>query len=115
MAHISKQIVRIALLVLLFQFVCPAFLPIVTQQETVSKETTISKMHTSIVVPLLLKEKDEKEDTESLSDSGAAALLDFSSHGNNLTAVHDNKQSEVLQEHCLTRLPLFKIFCTLLI
>lgn len=115
MTGISKQIVRIALLVMLFQFVCPAFLPIVTQRDAVSKETTVSVQHTSIVIPMLLKEKDEKENAEFSSDSDAAPLLDLSSHSLNLTAAHDNKHAEVYEEHGVTHPPLFRMFCTLLI
>jgi hypothetical protein len=115
MIGISKQIVRIALLVMLFQFVCPAFLPIVTQQDTVSKDMTIRVQHTSIVVPLLLKEKDEKENAESASESDVAPLLDLSSHSFNLTAAHDNKHAEVYEEHGIAHPPLFRMFCTFLI
>ena len=61
MIAVTRQIVRLALFVMLFQFICPAFLPIVTQRDAVSKETSVSQQHTSIVIPLLLKEKDEKE------------------------------------------------------
>jgi Na+-translocating ferredoxin:NAD+ oxidoreductase RnfG subunit len=115
MIGVSKQIVRIAILVMLFQFVCPAFLPIVTQRDAVSKETTISEQHTSIVVPLLLKEKDEKENAEFTSESDATPLLDLLTHSINLTAAHDHKHAAVYEEHGTTRPPLFRMLCTLVI
>ena len=115
MTGVSKQIVRIALLVMLFQFVCPAFLPIVTQRDAVSKETTIGVQHTSIVIPLLLKEKDEKETAEFTSDSDATPLLDLLTHSINLTAAHDHEHAAVYEEHSTTRPPLFRLLCTLLI
>jgi len=115
MIGVSKQIVRIALLVMLFQFVCPAFLPIVSQRDAVSKETTISEQHTSIVAPLLLKEKDEKENAEFTSDSAATPLLDLLTHSINLTAAHDNKQASVYDEHGMPRPPIFRMLCTLVI
>lgn len=115
MINVTKQIVRTALFVMLFQFICPAFLPIVTQRDSISKETSVSTQHTSIVVPLLLKEKDEKENAEFTSDSDAAPLLDLSSHGSNLTAAHDNKHAAVYEEHGIARPPLIRMLCTLLI
>lgn len=115
MSSISKQIVRIALLVMLFQFVGPAFLSVATQRESVSKETTIGIEHSSIVVPLLLKEKDEKESTQASSNSQLALLIDLSSHVLNLTAAHDNKHAKVYEEHGIAHPPLFKVFCTFLI
>ena len=115
MIAVNRQIVRLALFVMLFQFICPAFLPIVTQRDAVSKETSVSQQHTSIVIPLLLKEKDEKENAEFTSNSDPAPLLDLSSHSINLTAAHDIKHAEVYEEHGLTRPPLFQMLCTLVI
>jgi hypothetical protein len=115
MIGISRQIVRVALLVLLFQFVGPAFLPVITQEISVSKETTISVQHTSIVVPMFLKENDEKESAAFSSESAATPLLDLSSHSFNLTAVHDNKHAEVYEAHGVLHPPLITLFCTLLI
>jgi hypothetical protein len=115
MIGVSRQIVRIALFVMLFQFICPAFLPIVSQRGAVSKETTVSQQHTSIVAPLLLKEKDEKENAEFTSNADPAPLLDLSSHSINLTAAHDIKHAEVYEEHGITRPPLFQLLCTFMI
>jgi|GEM_PF-1862044 hypothetical protein len=110
----SKQIVRIVLLVMLFQFVGPSFLPITTQREAVSKETTIGIQHTSIVVPVLLKDKDETENTETTSHPVLALLIDLSSHVINLSAAHDNKHS-IHEKQGITHPPRFRVFCTLLI
>jgi len=113
MLRISKQIVRIALLVMLFQFVCPAFISIVVQQIPTSKEVTFSVQHTSIVAPMLLKEKDEQEKEEFLFVSDSALLLDFTSHSINLTASHNNKSAGVTEVHSTLHPPLLTMFCTL--
>jgi len=116
MLRTSKQLVRIALFVMLFQFVCPAFISIVVQQIPTTKETAFSTQHTSIVAPMLLKEKDEKESAEEfLSVCNSTTLLDFTSHGSNLTAAHDNKHADISERDTLILPPLFTMHCALLI
>ncbi|MGC3948038.1 MAG: hypothetical protein QM762_26610 [Chryseolinea sp.] len=97
---------------MLFQFVAPTFLPITTQRETISRETIIGIQHNSIIFPLLLKEKDEKESGETSSQPDLTVLIDLSSHVVNLTAAHDIKHSEVYEEHGIAHPPLFQMFCT---
>jgi len=113
MLSISKQVVRIALMVMLFQFVCPAFMSIVVQQIPTSKEITFSVQHTSIVAPMLLKEKDEQENEEFLVISNSAPLLDFTSHTINLIASHDNKSAAITEVHSTIQPLPFTMFCTL--
>lgn len=115
MLKLSKHIVRVALLVMLFQFVCPAFLSIVVQQIPTDKETSFSVQHTSIIAPMLLKEKDEQEGSEVLVDTKFAPLLDLSRHSSNLTASHKNKYSDFDEGDGLTQPPLFTMFCSFLI
>lgn len=115
MARMSKLFVRTVLPAMVFQLVCTAFLAVAMPQGTVSGDIAFSKMHASVAVPLLLKDNDENENTESLSDVDAAALLDLSRHSNNLTAFHGSKLVQVIGMGSLTSLSLFKRFCTLLI
>jgi hypothetical protein len=115
MFRISKQIVRIGLLAMLFQFLSPAFVPLVTQEVPTSRPIAFSVQHSSLIVPMLLKEKDEKEDSELFSISDSPPLLDLTSHTFNLSAAHKIKYSIASAEHGLLQPPLFSLFCTLLI
>lgn len=115
MLKLSRHIVRMAIVVMLFQFVCPAFISIVVQQIPSSRETCFSVQHTSIVAPMLLKEKDEQESSEFVVETNCAPLLDLLSHSSNLTATHQDKYSESREEHPLAQPPLFTMFCSFLI
>ncbi|HMG88699.1 MAG TPA: hypothetical protein VK589_01530 [Chryseolinea sp.] len=115
MLRTSKYIVRIAIALLLFQFVSPAFIPLVVQGISTPKETAFHAQHSSIVAPTLLKEKDEKEDSKISTITEPAQILDFSSHSFNLTVSHSNKYSKSAEEFAFTQPPRFALFCTLLI
>jgi hypothetical protein len=79
---------RVTLAMILFQFFAPSLLPCVVQKASPSKTTSVHTPHRSIVVPLLLKEKDEKADEHVSSGPNLAAILDFASHSLNLKATH---------------------------
>ena len=111
----SRQVVRIALLVMLFQFICPAFLPIRAQHDQVSAKVTVSVEHSALVIPWLLKEKDETEINESVSDSETAPLLDLTSHSLHLTATHGHVHGHRYEGNSVANARLFSMFCTLLI
>jgi hypothetical protein len=98
MVRISKQIMRLALLLMLFQFFAPAFLPLVVQQVPNTKITSIHVQHSALVAPLLLKEKDEKEHDDFASISNLAPLLDLTAHSINLTASHKGKHNYFHQD-----------------
>lgn len=115
MSRISKQLVRIGLLAMLFQCLSPAFVPLVTQEIPTSGAVAFSVQHSSLIVPMLLKEKDEKEDSEFFSISNSTPLLDLTSHSFNLSAAHQIKYSIASDIHGFLNPPLFNLFCTLLI
>jgi hypothetical protein len=117
MFRTSRQIIRMALLLMLFQFLAPAFMPPAVQDFLSDKITVIHPQHSSIVAPLFLKEKEEeeKEDGDFFTVSRSAPLLDFTSHSFNLTASHGNKYSVFPQQHGFPQPPLFTLFCTFLI
>lgn len=115
MFRTSKQIVRIALVMMLFQFLSPAFVPLVVQEIPTDKAIAYSVQHSSIVVPMLLKEKDEKEDGEFFSVSNSTPLLDLTSHSFNLTASHESKYSISSDKHKFPQPPLSTLYCTFLI
>jgi len=115
MSRISKQIVRVALILLLFQFLAPAFLPMVVQEIPADRETAFHPQHNSIVVPLLLKENDEKEHDDVFTSEGMPPLLDLAAHGVNLIASYQNKLTIVSAPDSYPQRPLFTLFCTFLI
>ena len=116
MVRISKYIMRMALLLMLFQFFAPAFFPLVVQPGSNNKTTSIHVQHSSIVAPLLLKEKDEKEHDGFATISNLAPLLDLTAHSINLTASHTGKPNYFHQDFLYDPAPaLFTRFCTFLI
>jgi hypothetical protein len=107
---------RIALLLMLFQFFAPAFFPLVVQAGPNTKTTNIHVRHSSVVAPLLLKEKDEKEHDDFATVSNLAALLDLTAHSFNLTASHKGGFSYFHQGLWYHLAPaLFTRLCTFLI
>ena len=116
MVRISKYIMRIALLLMLFQFFAPAFFPLVVQAASNNKTTTIHVRHSSVVAPLLLKEKDEKERDDFATVSNLAPLLDLTAHSINLSASHKGGPNYIHQDLRYDLTPaLFTRFCTFLI
>ena len=107
---------RMALLLMLFQFFAPAFFPLVVQPGSNNKTTSIHVQHSSVVAPLLLKEKDEKEHDDFATISNLAPLLDLTAHSINLTASHKEKPNYFHQDFWYDPAPaLFTRFCTFLI
>jgi len=113
MLRISRQIVRAALVLLLFQFMAPAFLPMVVAEIPADRATAVHPQHNSIVVPLLLKEKEEEEHDDVFTSEGMPPLLDLSVHSINLIALHHKLTILSIPKH--QRPPLFTLFCKLLI
>jgi len=104
-----------ALLLMLFQFLSPAFIPLIVQATPTNKAITYNVQHSSIVAPMLLKEKDEKEDCDFLPVSDSTPLLDLTSHSSNLTASHKEKYSISFECHTFLQPPLSTLYCTFLI
>jgi hypothetical protein len=104
-----------ALVLMLFQFLSPAFIPLVVQANATEKATSFNPQHSSIVAPTFLKEKDEKEDSEFFSITEPTPILDLTTHSFNLTVSHSNKDSNSTEESALNQPPRFALFCTLLI
>ncbi len=62
------------------------------------KQRAFTFQHSSIVAPLLLKEKDEKEHDDFASISDLAPLLDLTAHSINLKASHKGKPNYFHQD-----------------
>lgn len=91
MNSISRQIVNLALVLILIQFFAPCFVPLAVYEISEANGQSIHTQHNSLVVPFLLKEKDEKEHEEFSTESNLSPLLDLTIHGFNLTASHTSK------------------------
>jgi hypothetical protein len=115
MAKTSRYIMGIVLFAMLFQFFAPSFLPVVRETSNF-KARCYQAAHSSIVAPILLKEKDEKEHEESSSVSSSIAILDFSDHSINLTATHGCTQVYLKNDHWYDPQPaIHSRYCTFLI
>ena len=98
MAKTARYISGFVLFVMVFQFFAPTFLPVVREIPN-AKAKCYQAEHSSIVAPILLKEKDEKEHEESSSVSNPIAILDFLDHSINLTATHGSAQVYFKNDH----------------
>lgn len=87
----SRQVMRTALLLMLFHFFAPLSLTNVTPDVTLSKETIYQVQHNSIATPVLLKEKDEKKFDTNTTYNAQIPLLDLAIHELNLRARHSTK------------------------
>ena len=104
-----------ALVVMLFQFLSPAFLPMIVQEIPTDKATEYHAQHTLIVVPTLLKEKDEKEDRDLNTLNESVVILDFTNQSFNLAVSHSPKHFKFAEEDAFISPLRFALFCTLLI
>ncbi len=83
---------RLVLVIIIFQFIAPAFISVVAQDTQPSKETSgYHAQHSSIIVPILLKEKEETEESTSddFSHVDFIPLIDFTDHSFALTELHE--------------------------
>jgi hypothetical protein len=83
MSRLTKRVMKVALTMVLFQFLAPALLlsPRGVQNQD---QTSYSLQHNLLVVPVLLKEKDEADTEKSLPGSKQILLLDLIAHYSNL-------------------------------
>jgi hypothetical protein len=105
---------RIALALMLFEFLSPAFMPLIVLEIPAERTTVYQTQHHSIVLPAFLTEKEEKEDCDTQKDK-TAAIIDFICHNLNLAATHGNKYSKFAKERLFIRVTGFELFCILLI
>jgi hypothetical protein len=107
---------RVALLLMLFQFFAPSFFPVVIQEAPHAKASYLQVPHGSIAIPFLLKENDEKEYEENSSVPNLAIIIDFADHSTNLTATHKRKSNYSHKDQWYDPQPaLFTRHCTFLI
>jgi ABC-type methionine transport system ATPase subunit len=119
MHRLSSFFVRVVLLALIIQVICPVFFSVVPQAgEVVEHETktTLHADHRSILAPQLIKEKDETETEERHTTSERVTLIDFSNLKFVLETHHASKISPLaFPNHIDYRLPLFQLHRVLII
>jgi hypothetical protein len=83
---------RFVLVLLLFQFIAPALVPGSPQVATSNQETCIDNpQRQSLIIPVLLKEKEETESRGDDAFADVAPLIDFSDHRYVLAEFHTSK------------------------
>ena len=115
MAKKARYISGLVLFIMVFQFFAPSFLPVVREIFN-AKTKCFQAAHSSIVAPILLKEKDEKEHEESSSVSNSIAILDFLDHSINLTATHGSTEVYLKNDYWYNPQPaIHSRYCTFLV
>jgi hypothetical protein len=122
MTGISRQLMRIVLLALLFQFLSPAFFTVITQSSGGVVEdhhsVVLHAHHSSIVIPQLLKEKDETEEFKAdvLDLVDFFPIIDFTDHSFVLAQLHESKFNPfTFSDHIDRHPPLFTLYRTFII
>jgi hypothetical protein len=114
----TKNMMRILLVLLLFQFVSPSLFSIVTLG-SVSEDakTVVTPAHSSIVTPVFLKEQEEREHEETYTKPyELTSYIDFCNHSLSHTVSQSIIYKEYNQQDKLScHPPLFKLHSTFLI
>ena len=118
MKRISKTIVLLILVSLLFQAVTPIFLSVLTAQESREhfERATLHAEHHSVIAPLLYKEKEESETREDGVCFELIALIDFSNQHIVLRQHHTTKITPLIFHNQIdVRPPLYNLNSAFLI
>ena len=112
---ISKALIRLVILLLLVQFVTPAFAHVGTPDNPIHEKNSYKPQHDSgIAISVFLKENSEEKSETDEKSHIAAALIDFSFHTVSLKQLHTNFYSHFCNERLISG-PLFKLLCVFLI
>jgi hypothetical protein len=112
--QIAKHLMRIALILLMFQFVAPAFIVASIESNTSQDSHVLNKGFAHSRFDTSFFEKEEKESEED-EKTFISLLLDFSElHNYSLSASQTNSQLSNTSKH-LQAPPLFKLFCVFII
>ena len=117
--QLAKVLMRFVVLLLLIQFVTPAFARVTPQSDNAvhyEKTTYKNPQHESgITLAVFLKENsEEKNETDNKAPLLAAELIDFTFHNTVLTEHHSRFNWDTTNIHT-THEPLFKLYCLFLI
>lgn len=111
----SKILIRLVLLLLIIQFVTPAFAQVGTPDNPINEKNSYKTQHDSgIAISVFLKESSEEKSEADEKSHLTAALIDFSFHSISLNQLHTNFYSHFCNERLISG-PLFKLLCVFLI
>lgn len=94
MARIYQHIMKTVLIALVIQVVSPAFLLREHANPVFSSDPSLHTHHCSLIIPQLLKEKEESDSDKKTDDNATTsfvALIDFTDHTSVLTQYHEYK------------------------
>jgi hypothetical protein len=95
MTGLRNTIMRFVLVLMMFQFIAPAFLNVIGQGDESQKGTLSYHTENSVIVfPLFLKEKEETEEESSRIDDAhfdLIPLIDFTNQSFALTELHETR------------------------
>jgi hypothetical protein len=112
------HIMRVVLVLTLFQFFAPVFFTVSAQGvDPAQEKCDYHPAHNSIVLPVLLKEKEETElRAGDAGDTDSIPLIDFSDHGFVLAELHASKFTPFVYSYRYNqRPPLFTLHSAFLI
>jgi hypothetical protein len=117
MNEARNHIMRIVLVLILFQFTAPAFLSVNAQGTEPTQGTCgYHALHNSLVIPILLKEKEETESRCDDSFIDFVALIDFSDQRYVLREFHASRFTPfIYRSRYDYRPPLFTLYGAFLI
>jgi hypothetical protein len=112
-----KHIMRFVLALIVFQFIAPIFVSVVAQGAELNRETSgYHSPHNSIIIPMLLKEKEETEARAETFDIDFVPLIDFKDHSFVLTELHATRFTPfVYRDRYDDQPPLFTLYGAFLI
>ena len=111
----SKGLIRFVLLLLIVQFVTPAFAQVVTQDSNNYQKLSLTSQHNSAIsLAVLLKENSEEKSETDEKPLFTDELIDFTFLTEVLTQSHSRDHWDV-DNQCFNSHPLFKIHCIYII
>jgi hypothetical protein len=109
MKKITSYIMRVTLIALVIQVICPLFVSAVSINAEFHLVSSKASMHTekhSVNLPALLKEKEEESENEDKhSDIVLIPLIDFSDLESVLSRYHNSKITRLTSLDCIDRHP----------
>ena len=110
------HIMRFILVLLLFQFMAPVLPSASAQDDMPDHQTCVYPQHHALIMPVLLKEKEETESRSADSFAPSVPLIDFSDHSCVLAEFHTAKSTPSLYDYRYDRCPpLFTLHSSFLI
>jgi len=116
MIETKIHIMRFILVLLLFQLIAPVLPTVSAQDDVPDHQACVYQSHHALIIPVLLKEKEETESRGDDSFTHAIRLIDFSDHSSVLAEFHTSRFTPSLYDYRYDhRPPLFMLHSSFLI